>query len=160
MISSNIKSGISIFGVSRSMSSAYKNWTGGNLIPTSNGATSLTCAVGEVVSKIYSIYIFAQGIWVSLRSLATRSALVCYQWNLSGQSPRTAYDSNTKHTGVIYNTGTSGSYLGLQFGLIHYSVSGTNIILTWETNSTSEALYWGYVNSSGGYGYTVQIFYE
>lgn len=157
LISSNIKSGISIFGVSRSMSSAYKNWINDNLMPSYNGATSLTCAIGEVVSKIYSIYIFGQGVWVNLTNMAARSAIACYQWNLSGQNPRTGYDANTRYTGVFYN---NNGYLSMQFGKIDYSVSGTNIILTWQTNSSSEALYWGSLSSPVNYGYVVQIFYE
>lgn len=60
LVSSNIKSGVSIFGVNGSAKSPFK-FRETEVIPSGNGASTLTVPVKAQVNKIYSIYVFSNG---------------------------------------------------------------------------------------------------
>ena len=103
LISSNIKNGVSIFGVNGSAKSPFK-FRETEVIPSGNGVSTLTVPVGAQVNKIYSIYVFFKRLPLRLNNLgiATRSIVTLYQYSENGMSTRNYDPLVTRSEGGLF----------------------------------------------------------
>ena len=106
LIGSNIKSGISIFGVNGSAKSPFK-FCDTEVIPSRNGVSTLTVPVRAQVNKIYSIYVVFKRLPLRLNNLgiATRSIVTLYQYSKNGMSTRNYDPLVTRSEGGLFYDG-------------------------------------------------------
>lgn len=158
LVSSNIKSGVSIFGVNGSAKSPFK-FRETEVIPSGNGVSTLTVPVKAQVNKIYSIYVFFKRLSLRLNNLgiATRSIVTLYQYSENGMSTRNYDPLVTRSEGALFYDELRIQYQPAAFD---WQPSGTNIILSFTNNDGSLCFGKGNYQRILDYGYLIQLWYE